>query len=366
MHRCVRLGCLAVLAVAGCGGATTSTSSPAGTRSPSSVAVTPTPHPSRGLVAAFDSSQNVVVVDLSGRTIATIPGSTSGAPAPTSVTAAGPLGIAYVDVAGTLQLIKQDGSTATLQAFGAAPDFLLFSADGMQWVYAYLTINGDNFETKLYRSGSATGSQPVLVTDHTEKGTSLQPLFWPTGNRIVVEHLPQGIGGVSPFPEGFVFDTSYLDLGSGALTDLHARSECVLSDVSASGGQICVTGYGTTSTKPTAKISTPGQAPITLTFAADVRAIGSCLLRPDGGALVATTGSETPPFSYALVASDSHGVTKAWGPKDVLPEALLPDGRVIVIGSDSQTGPVLVLNPDGTATGAPLTQANTVAAVSAL
>jgi hypothetical protein len=141
---------------------------------------------------------------------------------------------------------------------------------------------------------------------------------------------PVGIGGAGPFLE-YDFPLAKFDMKSGRVTDFSPT--CIVHAVLDDGTLIC----GRPSVGGSIEIRSPSGRTHVIQLATGGGPYGDSYVRvavsPDHTRVIAgRNGSKDPVINYQVAIADltaSSSSARAFGPLDYLPNAWLPDGRVV-------------------------------------
>jgi hypothetical protein len=230
-----------------------------------------------------------------------------------------------------LEALNRKGTLRKLGQLAASPDWLgpgtvVVKPDLSQWIY---TIHDANFTAKIHL-GTPTSDRVIATLPSPDGNSTYQPFAWnPSG--VYMVHQPYGLGGAGPFLD-YHFALVKFDMTSGKVTDVSPL--CIVYRVLDDGTMIC--------RKPTfdghIEVRSPsGQTnSIQLTIGGNTGNYNEesyihVAVSPDGKRIIAgRNGSKDPAINYQMAVADLTATSaKAFGPMDYLPDAWLPDGRVV-------------------------------------
>jgi len=339
------------------------------TAPPASAAASATAEPHQPLVAVLDhpfgaAPNTLRLLRTDGVEVAELPVD----PDAEAIAAAGSR--LLVAGSGRITTVEPDGTTGALPTLpgDAGADLvrgLVANPAGTAWLWSSVAQSDGGAHSRLYLGGPSVPS--ALLLERTEAGSALQPVAWTAGGAVVSDE-PLGIGGYVLFRRTFG-PTSLLDLASHALQPL-TDTGCAFSDLAADGTVACVSDgrEGPHGDAPvTLHLLRTGRAPVAVALPAAVQQAGLALFRPSGGVVTLATspalgeGQEQVETDLVDVATGSR---HAFGPAGIMPQAWLPDGRLLAVrlpgvaGGDAGT---YVVSDDGTA--ALISPASTVVGV---
>ncbi len=203
-------------------------------------------------------------------------------------------------------------------------DAVAVAPDLLRWVY---TIH-DQSSTSEIHLGTASGDRVVATLPSPDGNAYYRPYAWNRSGLYMVRQAV-GIGGAGPFLE-YEFPLARFDLATGKVTDVAPL--CVAYGVLDDGTLLCGNRAqgGIEVRSPSGKVNAIQVATATGTGvnAAFVRVV----LSADQKSLIAgRNGSANPSLiNYQLARTSLTGsAAQAFGPLDYLPDAWLPDGRVV-------------------------------------
>ncbi len=304
------------LAVAGCG----STSQVASFRSPSPAATvsagaspsaSPTASPQAGdprLVIADYGKSEVRLARLDAHDTGVVKGQFQ------QITG----GVVLVVNGTSLIALDHSGKSRTLGQLSGAPESVVAKADLSQWMYLVLGP-GQLYELHI---GSPSGDRLVGTNPAPTQEQLFRPFAW-NATGIYVTKEPLGLGGAGPFLE-YHFPLAKLDPATGQVTEISPA--CVAYAVLDDGTLVCGNrGAGTIEVR---RASGGSHA---IAMGTDVNGFIRVAVSPDSLRLIAArNGSKNPVINYQMLVAQltSTGVT-VFGATDFLPDAWLPDGRLI-------------------------------------
>jgi hypothetical protein len=320
-----------LLAACGPSGSGSATNSSGSTPSPSSTAVV-TATPSQGpspkaadlrLVIQDYTVPEVRLVRLNATRTAVVKGQYDGIVA----------GKVIVVNGQTLESVSSNGAVKTLGHLVKSPSWLgpgtvVLKPDLSQWIY---TIADTDTWTSEIHLGSATRDRVIatLPSPSPDGQAFYQPFAWKASGVYMVKQ-PVGLGGAGPFLD-YHFNLATFDLSSNKVSMV--SPDCRVYDVLDDGTAICGTsgaGYLEVRSRSgqTKKIQVTIGGPANST---DAFAYFHVSVSPDSGRLiVGRNGAKDPVINYQMAIADlTASSAQAFGPLDYLPDAWLPDGRVI-------------------------------------
>ncbi len=310
-------GTTAVLAalLAGCGSTTSVASlhSPsAGTPSPSASAAaspsaSPVPVDPRLVIADF-GKQEVRLARLDAHDTGVVKGQFQQI-----------AGGAVIVVNGTsLIALDHAGQSRTLAHLSGAPESVVVKADLSQWMYLILG------PSQLYELhiGSPSGDAVVATNPTPTHEQLFRPFAWNATGMYVTKE-PLGLGGAGPFLE-YHFPLAKLDPTTGQVTEISPA--CIAYAVLDDGTMIC--GNRTTGTLD---VRRPTGSSNSIQTGADTYSFIRVAVSPDAARLIAgRNGAKNPVINYQMVVANLTSSSVAvFGVIDYLPDAWLPDGRVV-------------------------------------
>jgi hypothetical protein len=228
----------------------------------------------------------------------------------------------------TLQALNRSGTLRKLGQLAAMPDWLgvrtvVVNPQLSQWLY---TIR-DDASTSTIHLGTATSDAVVATLPSPNGNVFYQPFAWNTSGVYMVRE-PVGLGGAGPFLE-YHFPLVRFDLTSNRVTDV--SPECIAYQVLDDGTMICrhAKPAGTIEIRSPAGHSNLIQLAIGGGGTGDVYV--SVAVSPDHKRLIASrNGVKDPVINYQMAIADlTSPSARAFGPLDYVPDAWLPDGRVV-------------------------------------
>jgi hypothetical protein len=228
----------------------------------------------------------------------------------------------------TLELLSQNGTVRTLGQLAETPGWVgvgtvVVNPEMSQWLYA---IRDDASTAKIHL-GTATGDRVVVTLPSPDGNAYYQPYAWNASGVYMVKE-PVGIGGAGPFLE-YDFPLAKFDLTSGHVTDF--SPQCIAHEVLDDGTMIC----GQPNIGGRIEIRSPSGQSHLIRLAMGGGAADDAYIRvavsPDHTRVMAgRNGSKKPVINYQTAMADLTSASAyAFGPLDYLPNAWLPDGRVV-------------------------------------
>jgi len=243
----------------------------------------------------------------------------------------------YVGIAGgqvivlngtALQAINPNGTVTKLGQLTATPDFLgvgtvVVNPQLSQWLY----VTHDDASTTTIHLGAAA-SDSVIATLPSPDGNAFYPPFAWNPSGVYLVRQPIGLGGAGPFLE-YHFPLVKFDLTTNRVTEVSPR--CVAHQVLDDGTMIC----RSLNLGGNVEIRSPSGHSNLIQIGRGGGGSGdayvSVLVSPDHKRLIAgRNGAQDPVLNYQIAISDlTSSIASAFGPLDYLPDAWLPDGRVV-------------------------------------
>jgi hypothetical protein len=228
----------------------------------------------------------------------------------------------------TLELLSRNGTVKKLGVLAAKPDWVgvgtvVVNPQMSQWMYA----THNDASTATIHLSSATSDRVVATLPSPNGNAYYQPYAWNSSGVYMVRQ-PIGIGGAGPFLE-YDFPLAKFDLTSGHVTDL--SPQCIVHGVLDDGTVIC----GQPSVGGEIEIRSPsGQSHVIKLATGGGPSDGPYVrvyVSPDHTRLIAgRNGAKDPVINYQMAIADlTSSSAHAFGPLDYLPEAWLPDGRLV-------------------------------------
>jgi hypothetical protein len=231
----------------------------------------------------------------------------------------------------TLQALDRKGKVRKLGQLVAAPDWLgagtvVVKSDLSQWMYS---IHDADFTAHIHL-GTATSDKVIATFRSPDGDSTYRPFAW-NASGVYLVHQPYGLGGAHPFLD-YHFPLLKFDMTTGQMADV--TPQCIVYFVLDDGTMICSksTPDGHIEIRSPSGHSesiqlTIGGAPGTY----DAYAYSNVAVSPDGKRLIAgRNGSRDPVINNQMAIADlTSSSAKAFGPLDYLPDAWLPDGRVV-------------------------------------
>jgi hypothetical protein len=228
----------------------------------------------------------------------------------------------------TLELLDRNGTVKKLGVLAGKPDWVgvgtvVVNPQMSQWLYSIR----DDASTARIHLGTATSDRVVATLPSPDGNAYYQPFAW-NASGVYMVRQPIGIGGAGPFLE-YDFPLAKFDLTSGHVTDL--SPQCIVHGVLDDGTVIC----GQPSVGGEIEIRSPsGQSHVIKLATGGGPSDGPYVrvyVSPDHTRLIAgRNGAKDPVINYQMAIADlTSSSAHAFGPLDYLPEAWLPDGRLV-------------------------------------
>jgi hypothetical protein len=227
----------------------------------------------------------------------------------------------------TLEALNRDGKVTRLGQLAAMPDLtnpgsVAVNPQLTQWIYA---IRDEASTARIHLGTPATDK--IVATLPSPNGNAFyRPFAW-NASGVYMVRQPVGIGGAGPFLE-YDFPLAKFDLATDRVTDV--SPQCIVHQVLDDGTMIC----GQPNVGGRIEVRSPSGH-------SNVIQVGtggntnenfvSVAVSPDGKRLIAgRNGSKDPAINYQMAGADlTSSSAQAFGPLDYLPDAWLPDGRVV-------------------------------------
>ena len=319
---------VAVVLLAACGGA----SPAASVHSPTASVATTSASPSAGATASPSSSDiRLVIEDVQGnqvrlarldaRDTAKVAGSYQGIVNDHVILLNGRI-LESLDRSGTVRKLGQ--LAPSLSGFDNGR--VAVSPDLSRWIY---TLTDSRFTTHIHLGTATTDSEIAAVTAPATD-TSYAGFTW-NASGVYLTQQPTGLGGAGPFLE-YRFSLAKFDLNSHKVTMV--SPSCTVYAVLDDGTMICRRSFadGRIDVRSPAgqshfiQMTIGGAANTTDAFAYIKVAVSADNKRVIAG----RNGAKDPVINYQMAVADLTSPTAgAFGPIDYLPDAWLPDGRVV-------------------------------------
>ena len=231
----------------------------------------------------------------------------------------------------TLEALSQNGTVKKLGQLAVRPDWVDVGSVAVnpqlsQWVYAIR----DNSSTSTIHLGTATSDRVVATLPSPDGNAFYRPFSW-NASGIYMVRQPVGLGGAGPFLE-YHFLLAKFDLATGRVADVSPN--CIAYQVLDDGTMICgpVKPDGHIEVRsPSGQVHGIQLANFSGNGVYDDYAFIRVAISPDNQRLIAgRNGSKGPVINYQMaVAGVTSPSANAFGPLDYLPEAWLPDGRLV-------------------------------------
>jgi len=228
----------------------------------------------------------------------------------------------------TLQALNRNGAVTKLGQLAAIPDWggvgtVVVDPRLSQWLYAI----HDNASNASIHLGTPTNDRVVATLPSPDGNAFYSPFAW-NASGIYMLRTPVGIGGAGPFLE-YRFPLAKFNLSNGQVTDV--SPQCIAEQVLDDGTMICrkSTGGGVI------EIRSPSGQSNLIQLAVGGGGTGDAYIAvavsPDDKRLIAgRNGARDPVINYQIAMADlTSSSAQAFGPLDYLPDAWLPDGRVV-------------------------------------
>jgi len=227
-----------------------------------------------------------------------------------------------------LMALSRDGKVVKLGQLAASPDWygagtVILDPQQSRWLYSIR----DDSSTAHIHLGTPTSDTVIANLPSPDGNAYYQTFSWnPSGIYMLKE--PVGLGGAGPFLD-YHFPIVRFDLSTNGVTDI--SPQCAAYGVLDDGTLIC----GRTATAGAIEVRPPSGQSHLIQVASGSGSTGTAYIRvavsPDNKRLiVGRNGSKDPVINYQMaVANLSSSSAQAFGVLDYLPDAWLPDGRVV-------------------------------------
>lgn len=318
---------VAVVLLAACGA-----SPAASVHSPTASAPTTSASPSAGATASPSSSDiRLVIEDVQGnqvrlarldaRDTAKVAGSYQGIVNDHVILLNGRI-LESLDRSGTVRKLGQ--LAPSLSGFDNGR--VAVSPDLSRWIY---TLTDSEFTTHIHL-GTPTSDSEIAAVPAPARDTSYAGFTW-NASGVYLTQQPTGLGGAGPFLE-YRFSLAKFDLNSHKVTIVSPT--CTVYAVLDDGTMICRRSFadGRIDVRSPAgqthfiQMTIGGPANTTDAFAYVKVAVSADNKR----LIVGRNGAKDPVINYQMAVADlTSSAAGAFGPIDYLPDAWLPDGRVV-------------------------------------
>jgi hypothetical protein len=231
----------------------------------------------------------------------------------------------------TLEAVSHSGAVTRLGVLAVAPLWqgvgtVVVKPDLTQWLY---TIVDTNTWTSRVHVGTASSDRVIATIPSPDGNAFFQPFAWNASGIYMVKEAT-GLGGAGPFLE-YHFDLATFDMSAGRATVV--SPDCLAYNVLDDGTLICGrAGQGYLEVRTPAGQTRKIQ--VTIGGSAtdyDFWAYSHVALSPDNKRLIAArNGAKDPVINYQMVIAElTASSASPFGPMDYVPDAWLPDGRVV-------------------------------------
>lgn len=230
----------------------------------------------------------------------------------------------------TLNALDRNGKVTKLGQLAATPEWVgvgtvVVNPQLSQWLYV---IRNDAMTTYIHL-GTPT-SDKIIATLPSPDGNSYYQTYAWIASGVYMVRQPVGLGGAGPFLE-YHFSLVKFDLTTDHVTPLSPG--CVVYQILDDGTMVC----GSTQVGHLEIRSPSGDSILVQVSIGNGSgdytdtAFSRVELSPDGKRLIAgRDGSRGSVGNYQMAVADrTSSDAKAFGPLDYLPDAWLPDGRVV-------------------------------------
>jgi hypothetical protein len=225
-----------------------------------------------------------------------------------------------------LTAMGYDGKTTQVGLLAGAPsdgaNRIVLSPDLSQWLYT-MTSDSPSLTAQVH-VGSATGDRVVATIPSPNGNGIFAPYAWNSSGVYLVLQAT-GIGGAGPFLD-YHFPLYRFDLGTGTVSQ--AEPACVAYDVLNSGAFICALNPSGPQQRTGLEIRSSGAQDQTIPVQGPFAAVR---LSTDATrlALVGLGGTSVDGEYQMKTARLTSPVLSDFGPPGYVPEAWLPDGRLV-------------------------------------
>jgi hypothetical protein len=228
-----------------------------------------------------------------------------------------------------LEALNRSGVVTTLGLLAASPDWLgagtvVVKPDLSQWLY----VITDENRTTFVHLGTSAKDRIVATLRSPDGYIAYQPFAW-NHSGIYMTAQPTGLGGAGPFLE-YHFPLAKFDLTSAHVALV--SPECIAEQVLDDGTMLCASKTIAALTGWTRiEIRSPSGHTNVIQVATDQNGyIGLAVSPDDKRLIVGRNGGANELINYQMAVADlTSSSAKSFGPLDYLPDAWLPDGRVI-------------------------------------
>jgi len=230
-----------------------------------------------------------------------------------------------------LESLDRNGTVSKLGQLAPTLSFLdggrvAVSPDLSRWIYALVD---PNFTTHIHL-GTPTGDSEIAALPPPATETGYSGFTW-NASGVYLTEQPTGLGGAGPFLE-YRFKLAKFDLNSHKVTLVSPL--CIAYAVLDDGTMICRTSFSEGRIEVRSPSGQSNFIQMTIGGAAgttDAFAFVRVAVSADNKRVIAgRNGAKDPAINYQMaVAGLSSSHADAFGPFDYLPDAWLPDGRVV-------------------------------------
>lgn len=226
-----------------------------------------------------------------------------------------------------LEALNRNGTVTKLGQLVGVPEMLgagsvAVNPELSQWLYAIR----DDASTARIHLGTPTADTVIATLPSPDGNAFYRPFAW-NASGVYMVRQPVGIGGAGPFLE-YDFPLAKFDLTTGRVTDV--SPQCIVHQVLDDGTMIC----GQPNVGGRIDVRSPTGQSNVIQVGTGVNTDDNFIrvaVSPDGKRLVAgRNGAKDPVINYQMAVADlTASSAGAFGPLDYLPDAWLPDGRLI-------------------------------------
>jgi hypothetical protein len=238
-----------------------------------------------------------------------------------------------------LTAMAYDGATTLLGLLAGAPAAgaggVVLSPNLSQWLYT-MTSDSQSLTAQVHL-GSATGDRVVATIPSPNGNGIFAPYAW-NSSGVYLDLQATGIGGAGPFLD-YHFPLYRFDVSTGAVSQVEPA--CVGYDVLNSGAFICALNPSGLQSSGGLEIRSSNAHDQIVEVKGPFAAV---TLSPDASRLaLVSLGGTSADSEYQIKAAQIKSLVLAdFGPPGYVPEAWLPDGRLVaremcLVASDSPT-----------------------------
>jgi hypothetical protein len=225
----------------------------------------------------------------------------------------------------TLEVLDRNGALRKLGTLATGPTFgepgaVAVKPDLSQWVYTV----ADQAWTSRVHLGSAAGDRVIATIPSPDGNAYYQAYGWNASGPYFVKEAT-GLGGVGPFLE-YHFPLVRFDVATGRMTDVSPL--CYAYALLEDGGIVCRATYLDTHLQVRTQSGLSIAMQVTLGPA--YQDFARVHVSPDSSRLVASRNASAGAVNFQIaVGALTDSTVTAFGPIDYIPDAWLPDGRLV-------------------------------------